>query len=140
MISHGFLLVKSPRPQNVMSDINITEILTEVYNREKNEIHEEEVILEAPTPLKEKKSGQPKNEWIHTRSCWCPFDAETDCRFHPMTEPGWEVCPHKGKPGTKARSLYINRGEPKGDAELSIGADIKDLTPVQEHGADKYLK
>ena len=34
-----------------------------------------------------------------TRQCYCPDEAETDCRFHSPTEPGWQTCPYS--PGRK---------------------------------------
>ncbi len=42
------------------------------------------------SPL-EDRHGQ--HLWVRTRQCYCPDNAETDCRYHNVAEPGWEVCP-----------------------------------------------
>jgi len=54
---------------------------------------------------------------IRTKYCACADHAETDCRFHPRTEPGWEICPEiteSSQIGTlkKGRWLYVTTGEP----------------------------
>jgi hypothetical protein len=54
---------------------------------------------------------------IRTKYCACPSDAETDCRYHPRTEVGWEMCPHitdTSQIGTlkRGRWLYVTTGEP----------------------------
>lgn len=54
---------------------------------------------------------------IRTRYCGCPDHAETDCRFHARTEPGWEVCPEITSVTQigalkKGRWLYVTTGEP----------------------------
>lgn len=54
---------------------------------------------------------------IRTKYCACRDDAETDCRFHLRTEPGWEVCPEieeSSQIGTLSRGrwLWITTGEP----------------------------
>lgn len=43
------------------------------------------------TPLEDRYG---RHLWIRTRLCFCPFNAATDCRFHPITKSGWETCPH----------------------------------------------
>jgi hypothetical protein len=43
------------------------------------------------TPLEDRYG---RHLWIRTRLCFCPYDAPTDCRFHPVTKQGWENCPH----------------------------------------------
>lgn len=124
-----------------MSDIDIVEILTKIHQEENERDGDDEVISE--TPIKQtngkKTPANVRGDWTYTRTCWCPYNAPTDCRFHPMTEPGWEVCPHKDKVGLKPRSLYINSGVPKSDEELSVGADIKELSLAQQKAADKFL-
>lgn len=54
---------------------------------------------------------------IRTKYCACHPNSATDCRFHPRTEPGWEICPEitsKEQIGTlkNGRWLYITTGEP----------------------------
>lgn len=54
---------------------------------------------------------------IRTKYCACRDDSDTDCRFHPRTEPGWEVCPEiteTSQIGTlkNGRWLYVTTGEP----------------------------
>lgn len=54
---------------------------------------------------------------IRTKYCACPSNAETDCRFHPRTEPGWEICPEITESSQignlkRGRWLYITTGEP----------------------------
>ena len=66
------------------------------------------------TPL-EDKYGQ--DLWIRTKQCWCPDDAETDCRFHSEKLPGWEVCPHKPPEYSKVKGRWLwahnpNYGKP----------------------------
>lgn len=65
---------------------------------------------------------------VRTRYCACPDHAETDCRFHPRTEPGWEVCPEitdSSQVGMlkKARWLYITMGEPVNQDDPSEAQD-----------------
>lgn len=44
--------------------------------------------------------------WVQTRLCYCPNDAETDCRFHSPSEPGWEKCPHPETEEYRGRWLF----------------------------------
>jgi hypothetical protein len=54
---------------------------------------------------------------IRTKYCACSSYAETDCRFHSRTEPGWEVCPEISEASQignlkNGRWLYVTTGEP----------------------------
>ena len=65
---------------------------------------------------------------IRTKYCACPDDAATDCRFHPRTEPGWEICPEitdEAQIGTlkAGRWLYITIGEPVNQDDPSDAQD-----------------
>lgn len=46
---------------------------------------------ESATPLEDRLG---RSLWVQTRMCYCPDNAETDCRFHSQEEKGWEKCPH----------------------------------------------
>lgn len=55
-------------------------------------------MSETVTPLPEAQTsaandGADTDAWVRTRMCFCFPDAETDCRFHSESEPGWEQCP-----------------------------------------------
>lgn len=87
-----------------------------------------------------KPEAQPGDRWIRTKFCWCPPDALTDCRFHSTKEPGWETCPYEFKQGKdKGRWLWISRGAPLSEKDLSVGADIKELSVKQQHNADRFV-
>jgi hypothetical protein len=42
------------------------------------------------TPLEDRYG---RSLWAKTRECFCDINAPTDCRFHPVTKPGWKKCP-----------------------------------------------
>lgn len=42
-----------------------------------------------------------RSKWVKTRKCYCPSNAETDCRFHSPEKAGWEKCPHSPDPKMK---------------------------------------
>lgn len=73
------------------------------------------------------RHGRPK--WIISRYCWCSSTAETDCRFHSPSEPGWATCPSKPHPDASlagARSLWMVNPEfekPLPKPEESSGTD-----------------
>lgn len=58
------------------------------------------------TPLEDKHG---RSLWIRTRMCFCPHDAETDCRFHSVKEKGWEQCPHleSAKKDSKMKGRWL---------------------------------
>lgn len=91
---------------------------------------------------KEPKPEKPQSGWQKTRRCFCPTTAFTDCRFHSVTEPGWETCPWTDKPGrTSGRWLWSSMGAANvSDADLSIGANLKELSKSQQTAGDKILK
>lgn len=113
-----------------MSDIPVVEIIAPSSSREKAQFEEllkqqkadaawdakhtkpVEVEQEVPAPAEEKTF----HKWVRTRHCWCPRDAHTDCRFHSMKEPGWEICPSKNSPArTEGRWLWASIGKPDTD-------------------------
>ena len=87
-----------------------------------------------------KPEAQPGDRWIRTKYCWCPPEAETDCRFHSTKEPGWETCPYEFKHNKdKGRWLWVSRGTPVSEKELSEGADLKGLNAKQQKAADRFV-
>jgi hypothetical protein len=87
-----------------------------------------------------KPEAQPGDRWIRTKFCWCPPNADSDCRFHSTKEPGWETCPYEFKQGKDTgRWLWVSRGTPVSEKELSQGADLKDLSNRQQKAADSYV-
>lgn len=112
-----------------MSDIPVVEISTPPTSTK-----------EAAEP-KAIKAAKPVTGWVRTRFCNCPPTAGTDCRFHSPSEPGWETCPWEKKSGKADGRWLWARGvqDLKSDEQLSIGAEIKELTRSQQRAADKYL-
>jgi hypothetical protein len=115
-----------------------------------------EILSHGPTPTQKKTAdpfnppkgstvptkpeAQPGDRWIRTKFCWCPPSAPTDCRFHSQKEPGWETCPYEFKQGKDiGRWLWISRGTPVSERELSEGANLKDLSNKQQKAADSYV-
>ena len=54
---------------------------------------------------------------VRTKYCACRPDAVTDCRYHPRSEPGWEICPEITEATQigalkRGRWLYVTTGEP----------------------------
>lgn len=64
---------------------------------------------------------------ITTGYCGCPLNAETDCRFHSRSEPGWEKCPNEKFP--KGRNLWATMYT---DAETGEVVDKKEGDVVIE--------
>lgn len=118
-----------------MSDIKVVEITVEAIP-DKKPVLPFSKSLAPPMP-----AAQPGDKWVRTKYCWCPDDADTDCRFHSRKEPGWETCPWERKSGKgSGRWLWISRGTPVSEEDLSVGADIKELSPSQQRAGDRFLK
>ena len=102
---------------------------------EYEEIIEEDIseeVVEQPVQQKNTKfpeavleDKQGRELWVRTRLCYCDKDAPTDCRFHSISEKGWETCPnteHAQKSRLKGRWLWAHNpefGKPPEESEIS---------------------
>lgn len=120
-----------------MSDIPVVEITPHATASPESVEKASSLPENAPVSSEEKPSGR----WVRTRFCCCPLTAETDCRYHSPSEPGWETCPWEKRSGRgPGRWLWApTKPAPLSDAELSVGADLKDLTKAQQQAGDRYL-
>lgn len=50
--------------------------------------------------------------WDKTRICWCG-----NCRFHSLSEPGWDKCPDMNKKGAVPRQLWVKNNNSSVDLE-----------------------
>ena len=75
----------------------------------------EDLVEVVQKPTKQGTSNEPvqahvdrdgRDYRVRSRTCYCPPDADTDCRFHSVKEPGWAVCPHTNAPKHKGRQLW----------------------------------
>lgn len=109
-----------------MSDIAVVEVGQKPVEKK----------VEIPKAQPEEKSGK----WVRTRFCCCPPTAQTDCRYHSPQEAGWATCPWEQRAGrSEGRWLWSSTGIPLSDVELSIGANIKELSSSQQKAGDRFL-
>lgn len=90
----------------------------------------------------DKSESKQAGKWARTRLCCCPDTAGTDCRYHSPSEPGWETCPWEKRAGRgQSRWLWASTGGnvPVSDEDLSVGAEIKELTKAERNAGNRFL-